>query len=83
MTNKLINWFKQSNRYKHLIGGMLVAIPSCSWLIAIYVSLVAGLCLEYKDKCHGCKFDWIDVFCTVLGGIITAIVYVAIKGFAI
>lgn len=26
--NKIIEFLKQSNRYKHLIGGLLVGIPS-------------------------------------------------------
>lgn len=74
--NKLINWFKQSNRYKHLLYGLYIFIfyfiisslllLTCS-NIAI-ISVISSLAVithmitaEYKDKQYGNKFDWLDI----------------------
>lgn len=70
---KIWNYIISSNRYKHIIGGALVAIPF-SVLSGLYCSIIAGVCLEYKDKAYGNKFDWIDLLFTILGGAITTIV---------
>lgn len=78
---KLINWFKESNRYKHLLGGFIVAlcaiiIPS---LFIFYSTLIGAFCLEYKDKVHGGKFDLIDFGLTIVGGIIINIIYLLLR----
>lgn len=67
---KIFNWIKQSNRYKHLIGGCIIGLFACSWFTAVYASGLVGVATEYKDKAHGGKFDWIDAAMTLLGGII-------------
>lgn len=79
MINKIINWFKDSNRYLHLIGGISVIIVSIllGFVIPkeiICVIIVAG-CLELKDKLYGGKWDWIDFFVTVIPGIIVYVIY--------
>ena len=75
---KKFSWFIESNRLKHLAAGaiitattsLLTAFFVCDLcLIAnncFYVSLVAGLSVEYKDHLYGNKFDWLDVLSTVL-----------------
>ena len=68
--NKIFSFLKKSNRYMHLIGGLLVGLCALSTWPAIYSAIVAASCLELKDKLHGCQCDWIDWACTVLGGII-------------
>ena len=79
---KLIDFLKDSNHWKHLIGGFLVALgamvplmlmhtPPTSTLYAmLYATLVAGMCLELKDHLWGGKWDWTDLAVTLLGGII-------------
>lgn len=73
-----MNWLLNSNRYKHFAAGavitattsLLTAFFACDLcLIAyncFYVSLVAGLSVEYKDHLYGNRFDWLDVLSTVL-----------------
>lgn len=67
---KILNWFKESNRYKHLIGGIVIGMCALSWYNAIYASAGVGLAMEYKDKAHGGDFDIIDAGLTLAGGII-------------
>ena len=67
--NKIISFLKKSNRYKHLIGGLLVGLCALSPWAAIYSAIIAASCLELKDKLHGCPWHCIDWLCTVFGGI--------------
>lgn len=67
---KILNWFKESNRYKHLIGGIVIGMCALSWYNAIYASAGVGLAMEYKDKAHGGDFDIVDAGLTFAGGII-------------
>lgn len=60
----LINWFKQSNRWKHLLYGFLVAVIAG---FAFTLGCAAGM--EFKDKQAGGKWDWIDFGLTVAGGL--------------
>ena len=53
--NKIIEFLKQSNRYKHLIGGLLVGILAFTPWTALYAAAVAACCLELKDKLKGGK----------------------------
>ena len=59
--NKIIEFLKQSNRYKHLIGGLLVGILAFTPWTALYAAAVAASCLE---------LDW---SLTVIGGILSAL----------
>lgn len=47
--NKFFSFFAASNRYKHLIGGFIVATLAGSFYAAIYAAAVAASCLELKD----------------------------------
>ena len=58
--NKIIEFLKQSNRYKHLIGGLLVGFAALNPWTALYASIIAASCLELKDKLKGGLWDWID-----------------------
>lgn len=60
----LINWFKQSNRRKHLLYGFLVSIIAG---FAFTIGCAAGM--EFKDRAWGGKWDWIDFGLTVAGGL--------------
>lgn len=76
---KLLDFLKESNHYKHLIGGFVISIFSLSAFNAIYSAIVAASCLELKGKLHGGKWDWIDWLLTVLGGAISYVIYVIIS----
>lgn len=73
--NKFIAFLKQSNRYKHLIGGLLVGFAALNPWTALYASVIAASCLELKDKLHGCPWDWLDWLLTVAGGIIFTVIW--------
>lgn len=73
--NKIFSFFAVSNRYKHLIGGFIVATLAGSFYAAIYAAAVAASCLELKDRLYGNLWDWTDWLCTVLSGIIAALMF--------
>lgn len=60
----LINWFKQSNRWKHLLYGFLVSI-----IAGLNFTLGCAAGMEFKDRAWGGKWDWIDFGLTVAGGL--------------
>ena len=60
----IIEWFKQSNRWKHLLYGFLVSIIAG---FAFTIGCAAGM--EFKDRLYGGKWDWIDFGLTVAGGL--------------
>lgn len=76
--NKIIRFFAESNRYKHLIGGFAVAAFAGSVYAAIYTTIVAASCLELKDRLYGNAWDWVDWLCTLLGAIPSFIIYLLI-----
>ena len=73
--NKFFSFFAASNRYKHLIGGFIVATLAGSCYAAIYAAAVAASCHELKDRQNGNLWDWTDWLCTILGGIIAALLF--------
>ena len=67
---KLIEWLGMSNRWKHLIGGLIIGIFSFGWFTAMYAGVLTAGALEYKDKVYGGRWDWIDFGLTVAGAMI-------------
>ena len=63
----IINWFKASNRWKHLVGGIAIGALSNDWYCALLVGGAAAGCLELKDKLWGGEWDWIDFGLTIAG----------------
>lgn len=61
-------WLRESNRLKHFI----YSIP-CGLIGGFLFVLGLGIGMEFKDREHGGKFDWLDLLATILGGIIGAI----------
>lgn len=55
----------KSNRPKHFI----YAIPS-AFLFTILFAAGLAVGMEFKDKQYGGKWDWLDLFATMLGGFI-------------
>lgn len=72
---KLIEWIKTSNRWKHLVGGYLIGAFSDSDYCALYASALSAACLEYKDKAHGGKWDWVDFGCTFAGAVVGRLMF--------
>lgn len=60
-----MKWLKESNRQKHL----LYAIP-IGFIFTILAVLGCAFGMEFKDKQHGGKFDWLDIAATMIGGAI-------------
>lgn len=65
--NKFIDWFKASNRWKHLLGGVLIGIGANDVYCAAYAGIGVASALELKDKLWGGKPDFIDWALTVVG----------------
>lgn len=63
----MIKWLKESNRYKHLLGGLLIGLGANSIYCAAYAGIGIAGALELKDKLKGGKWDWIDFICTIVG----------------
>lgn len=64
---KIINWLKQSNRGKHLIGGFGIGLLSNDLYCAGLAGIGVASALEFKDTQWGGKWDWIDWGLTVCG----------------
>lgn len=69
---KLFTWLKESNRYKHLLGGIAIGAFANSLYCAAYAGVGVATALELKDKMWGGKFDVVDLSLTLAG---TAIGY--------
>ena len=67
---KVFEWFSSSHRWKHLVGGVIVGIGADTTYCAAYTGLIVASALEYKDKAHGGKWDWIDFGLTIAGVIV-------------
>ena len=64
---KLWQWLKDSNRLKHLVGGVAVGLGADDWYCAEYVGIGVAGSLEFKDYQWGGKPDWIDFTLTFVG----------------
>lgn len=68
MTMKqLVKWLKSSNRWKHLVGGLLIGLGADGLYCAAYAGIGVAAALELKDKLWGGKWDWTDFGLTVFG----------------
>lgn len=65
--SKIFNWLKESNRWKHLLGGLLIGFGANSIYCAAYAGIGIASALELKDKLWGGKWDWYDWIVTILG----------------
>ena len=65
--NKIFKWMGDSNRWKHLVGGILIGMGSNSLYCAAYAGIGVASALELKDKLWGGKIDVIDWAMTVIG----------------
>lgn len=63
----IFGWMTESNRWKHLVGGILIGIGANDVYCAVYAGLGIASALELKDKLWGGKLDIIDWSLTVGG----------------
>lgn len=68
-----IKWLSESNRDKHLLYAIPIAIA-----FTILCVLGVATALEFKDKQYGNMFDWLDWLATMIGGIIGQIIQILI-----
>lgn len=62
------NWFSESNRWKHFVGGAVLALFG-----TFFCSLGAAGGMEFKDvQWSGSwkNWDWLDFLATILGGLL-------------
>lgn len=64
---KLFTWLKESNRHKHLLGGIAIGAFANSLYCAAYAGVGVATALELKDKMWGGKFDFVDLSLTLAG----------------
>jgi hypothetical protein len=64
---KIKGWLSESNRWKHLVGGILIGAGADDWYCAAYAGVGVAAALELKDKLWGGEPDWIDFTLTVAG----------------
>ena len=75
---KIIQWLKTSNRWKHLVGGMIIGLGADGFYCAAYAGGGIAAALEFKDKCWGGSWDWIDFAMTFSGAIAGQLIHFAI-----
>ena len=64
---RIWQWLKESNRIKHLVGGVAVGLGANDWYCAEYVGIGVAGSLEFKDYQWGGKPDWVDFTLTFVG----------------
>ena len=64
---KAIEFLTKSNRWKHLLGGVILGIGTNDWYCAEYTGVAVAGALELKDKLHDNEWDWIDFVLTLVG----------------
>lgn len=62
-----IIWISDSNRYKHLLYGVIIGLLANSWYSANYAGVFVAGAMELKDKLWGGKPDFVDFILTVIG----------------
>ncbi len=67
---KIIKWLGTSNRYKHLVGGVVIGLGANGTYCAAYAGVGVAGALELKDRLWGGQWDWIDFGCTVAGVVV-------------
>lgn len=71
--NKIFSFLKESNHYKHLIGGFVVGMFGVNPWTSFYAGIIAASCLEFKDAAYGNKWDWTDWAMTIASALVASI----------
>lgn len=66
----IIDWFGESNRQWHLVGGLLIGLFANSWYCAGYAGAGVAGAMEFKDYVKGGTPDWIDFDLTFGGALL-------------
>lgn len=66
----MITWLRESNRWKHLVGGCMIGLASSDAWCATLAGIGIASALEYKDRAWGGFWDWVDWSLTVVGVIV-------------
>lgn len=66
-------WLTESNRQYHFLYAIPVAL-----VLTILCAIGVASGMEFKDKQYGNKWDWLDWFATVLGGLVGQIIQLVI-----
>jgi len=74
----ILDWFGKSNRYKHLLLGILYGIFAYDLYSAVYGGLGVSLALEFKDDQWGGRGDIIDAALTFVGVMIGYFIHTSI-----
>lgn len=69
----MCKWIKESNRWKHLIGGFILGL-----VLTVLCAIGCAGGMEFKDKQWGGRWDWLDFLATVIGGVMGQVVQVLI-----
>ncbi|MDY5632533.1 MAG: hypothetical protein SPF56_08610 [Bacteroidaceae bacterium] len=75
---RIIDWFKASNRWKHLLGGALIGGMADGWYCALLAGGAAAGSLELKDRLTGGRWDWVDFGLTMAGACVGYAVRLAV-----
>ena len=67
---KIWNWLKQSNRWQHLLIGIMIGLLFDNLIGTSICVLLVASALEYKDKAYGGKWDWVDLTLTIVPALV-------------
>ena len=77
-----MNWFTESHRWQHLVGGIMIGILSLgNWYTAAVAGIGIASALEFKDNSWGGRWDWLDWIITIAGVLIGFGISFTIKTF--
>ncbi len=63
-----MSFLSESDRWKHLLGGILIGLLSLgNWYTAALAGVGVASALELKDKLWYGKWDWLDWIVTIAG----------------
>lgn len=77
-----MNWFTESHRWQHLVGGIVIGILSLgNWYTAAVAGIGIASALEFKDNSWGGRWDWLDWIITIAGVLIGFAISLTFKTF--
>lgn len=60
--NPFVDFLRRDGHWKHIAAGFALG------LLSVLFAILAGLMKEEHDESDGGKFDYVDLACTVIGG---------------
>lgn len=67
----MIDWLRESNHWKHLLGGLVLGMLADGWYCALLCGASVGGSLELKDRQWGGSPDWVDFLITLVSCILS------------